>query len=220
VSCADSARLEQAIALWDAEEISLKMAANMAGLCLEEFMEEVVRRGLPLLHYSSAEAYQDAKGLFGESDFIDYFVLANLYDSIVCFGCGRPDPGSLSRPPWPDIRNRLEHHSHWSPEALAAEALRYQALVDSAIPVVLCDDCWHLGYGWKSGEAERLHNRARRFANDTRRDYRLRHAQRLRWAKTTEKKRQLELLSAAFRWDCIWLLNNPGSELSYKAAAP
>ncbi len=150
---------------------------------------------------------------------IDYYLTASAADKPVCFGCGRPDPGSLATPPWPAIRDHLERHARWKPEELAAEALRFQALSDAGVPVVLCDDCWLCGYNWTLGEAEQLHNRARRFAHETEKDYFRRHAKRIRWANIDHADRKQRILrSAAFRWDYVWLLNNPGSELPYEAA--
>ncbi len=148
---------------------------------------------------------------------IDYFRTASATDKPACFGCGRPDPGSLSRPPWAAIHHHLEQYG-WNPEDIAAEADRYRLLSESGIPVVLCDDCWYSGFDWRPGEAERLHSRARRFANETEKDYWRRHAARIRWANAADRKRRSYLMSAAFRWDYIWLLNNPGSELPYEAA--
>jgi hypothetical protein len=151
---------------------------------------------------------------------IDYFLKASAVGEAVCFGCGRPDPGSLSTPPWSAIRDHLEQHAQWTPVDLAAEALRYKALTDAGIPIVLCDDCWHCGYDWTPGEAEHLHARARRFAHETEQDYLRRHRKRLRWGRIyrSDRKRGLDLLDATYRWYDIWLLNNPGSEVPFEVA--
>lgn len=148
---------------------------------------------------------------------IDYYLTASSADKPACFGCGLPDRTTGIQQRWPAIRAHLERIGHWQHEDIAVEADRYRALVDAEVHFVVCDDCFQFGC-WNPGEAERLHSRARRFANETNKDYWRRHAQRIRWAKTTDRKRRSVLLSAAFRWDYIWLLNNPGSELPYEAA--
>jgi predicted HTH domain antitoxin len=217
---ASQSRLEEAIALWDAEEISLGKAAKMAGISYEEMLEETGKRKLSFIRISAAELDREIEGWDDNNYVVDYYKLAHTFEQHVCFGCGRPDPGSLSTPPWPAIRDHLERHAKWSPEDLAAEEVRYQMLADAGIPIALCDDCWHCGYDWQPGETERLHARARRFAGQTESGYMFRRANRVRWGRNThvsDRRRRL-LRAALFRWDDVWLLNNPGFKLPYEVA--
>lgn len=57
-----SSAIDQAIARYESEEVTLFDAAQIAGLPLPEFYEEVVKRGIPL-HYNAADYEQDVQTL-------------------------------------------------------------------------------------------------------------------------------------------------------------
>ena len=59
------ARLEEAITLWDAGEISLGQAAKMADRSLEEIMDEIGKRKLPIVRYSAEDIDEEVDTFLG-----------------------------------------------------------------------------------------------------------------------------------------------------------
>lgn len=62
---AGKVRLEIAISLFDTEQISIGVAARLAGLSIGEMIEELGRRQIPVARYSEAEFAEEMKYVRG-----------------------------------------------------------------------------------------------------------------------------------------------------------
>jgi hypothetical protein len=85
----------------------------------------------------------------------------------MCSACGHAGKSGYASPTPEEVRAQREQLPTWTADQIAQEMARLNALGR----IQLCDDCWHLGYGWAPGEAHRLHRLAYRRRNMTRAEF-------------------------------------------------
>ena len=81
---ASKARLEIAVSLFDREQISLGVAARIAGLAISEMIDELGRRRIPVIRYSKEELAQELEQFRDPSVAVSESLIALARRDLMC----------------------------------------------------------------------------------------------------------------------------------------